>query len=735
MEETLRGRIEHIKFKSKDSDFAVLELMTENGRETAAGDVGEVSVGDEVELLGNYTDHPTYGVQFSVKFCSPVRPTNSLSILRYLINQGIKGVGPATARRLVERFGDDTLNVIENDPDALTSVKGISAEKARHISEEFKKAFGAAEVVLKLGSMGLGKEESLSVYKALGDAAPKILGDNPYIICSDAIGMTFEKAEELGRNLNIPANSIHRVAAGIEWVLRHNLLNGHTCLPKDKLLAVADRLLSAGEDNLLIALDHLLENRRVIAEKLDGGEMMFLPDLYAAEAYISNRILLMKEAARALAQVSDTEIDCLERLSGIKYAQKQKEAVRLAIESGIMILTGGPGTGKTTAINAIINAMESRNMKIELAAPTGRAAKRMEELCSRPARTLHRLLEVEFGENERPVFRRNERDMLNCDAVIVDEVSMVDSRLFCALLKAMPLSCRLVLVGDSDQLPSVGAGNVLADLVESGAVPCVALKEIFRQAAQSLIVRNAHGIIEGKSPESNEKEGDFFLLRAPNPIVAARTVRDLVARRLPEAYGFEADDIQVLCPSRMLENGTVRLNNVIQQELNPPREGAPEIIMKDFCLREGDRVMQIKNNYDICWLKDDGEEGTGIFNGDIGYIKAIDPAAGTATVRFDDRVAEYFGDELAQLEPAWAITIHKSQGSEYECVVLPLIDAPQKLRYRNLLYTAVTRAKNLLCIVGSDEVIDQMIKNDRKTLRYTGIKAMLKKISESDNVQ
>ena len=733
MEETLRGRIEYIKFKSKDSDFAVLELMTENGRETAAGDVGDVAVGDEVELLGSYTDHPTYGVQFSVKFCSPVRPSGAVNILKYLINQGIKGVGPATARRLVERFGDDTLKIIENDPETLASVKGIGIEKARMISEEFKRIFGAAEVVLSLGSMGLSKTECLSVCKFLGDAAPKILAENPYIICNEAIGLGFDKAEEIARGLGIAADNVNRTAAGVEWVLRHNLLNGHTCLPVSKLLSVADRLLSVGQDNLLIAVDCLMENRRVVSKYLGGEEMLFLPALFEAEAFISNRVVLMRDNASRLNLVSEREIEALEAISGIKYAEMQKAAVRLAIENGIMILTGGPGTGKTTAINAIINAMESRNMKIELAAPTGRAAKRMEELCGRPSRTLHRLLEVEWGEDDRPYFRRNERDMLNCDAVIIDEVSMVDSQLFAALLKAMPLSCRLVLVGDSDQLPSVGAGNVLADLIESGEIPTVALKEVFRQAAQSLIVRNAHGIIEGRFPEFNEKDGDFFFIKSPNPIACARTVRDLVARRLPEAYGFVSDDIQVLCPSRLLENGTVRLNNVIQQELNPPKEGAPEILMKDFCLRVGDRVMQIKNNYDICWTKDDGEEGTGIFNGDIGCIEAIDPAAGTARIRFDDRTAEYYGDELAQLEPAWAITIHKSQGSEYECVVLPLPDTPQKLRYRNLLYTAVTRAKSLLCIVGNEEIIDQMVKNDRKTLRYTGIKYMVKKAAEMNN--
>ncbi len=730
MEQTLRGRIEHIIFTSRDSGFAVLEVKTENGRETVAGDIGEVSVGDDMEFYGTYTDHPTYGVQFSVKFCTPVRPSNAVSILRYLINQGIKGVGPATARRIVSRFGDDTLNVIENDSSALTAVRGISEQKARLIHEEYKATFGAAEAILSLRGAGFGREESLKIYKILGEGARDMIEQNPYLICSDAIGLPFEKAEEMAAGFNHPANSLYRVSAGIEWVLRHNLANGHTCLPKDKLLKVADRLLEVGEDTLLIALDELMANRRVLAEKLAGEEMIFLPDMYSAESFIAGRIALMLGRRDTAQKVTDTEIAALERANGVTYAAAQKQAVKAALDSGLLILTGGPGTGKTTAIKAIISAMESRNMKIELAAPTGRAAKRMEELCGRTSRTIHRLLEVEWGEDDRPYFRKNEREMLDCDAVILDEVSMVDSLLFCALLKAMPLACRLIVVGDSDQLPSVGAGNVLADLVGCGLLPCVQLKEVFRQAAQSLIVRNAHAIIGGLTPEYNEKDGDFYLVKAANPIVAARTVRDLVSRRLPASYGFSGDDIQVLCPSRLMETGTVRLNNIIQQELNPAVEGSPEVKMKDFCLRVGDRVMQIKNNYDIAWRRLDGEEGTGIFNGDIGYIEAIDPAAGTATVRFDDRTAEYYGDEIAQLEPAWAITIHKSQGSEYECVVLPLIDFPQKLQYRNLLYTAVTRAKTLLCIVGNEQVIENMIRNDRKTLRYTGLKEMIKQGAE-----
>lgn len=727
MEETLRGRIEHIIFKSKDSGFAVLELLTENGRETAAGDVGEVSVGDEVELYGAYTDHPTYGVQFSVKFCAPARPETTVAILRYLCNQGIKGVGPATARRIVERFGNDTLNVIENDPEALTAVRGISRAKAMAISEDFKNTFSAAGVVLSLRNLGFAKEESLRIYKVLGDAAGDMVSRNPYIICSGAIGLPFERAESAAAALSHPSDSNFRLGAGIEWVLRHNLANGHTCLPSTKLLTVADRLLGVGQDALLVALEELLEQKRVIKEDL-GEEMIFLPDMYAAESYIANRLSLIMQRADKKDILTETELYTLEKQSGMQYSKGQKEAVRMAVESGLLILTGGPGTGKTTVIKAIISALESRNMKIELAAPTGRAAKRMEELCGHNARTIHRLLEVEFGEEERTIFRRNERDMLDCDAVIIDEVSMVDSTLFCALLKAIPMGCKIILVGDSDQLPSVGAGNVLADLIGSGMLPCVALKEVFRQAAESLIVRNAHAIIGGNTPAYNEKGGDFFLVKAANPVVAARTVRDLVATRLPEAYGFAADDIQVLCPSRLNENGTLRLNNIIQQQLNPPKEGEPEIRMKDFILRVGDRVMQVKNNYDICWVKDDGEEGQGIFNGDIGCIESIDPSGGTARIRFADCTAEYFGDEIAQLEPAWAITIHKSQGSEYECVILPLIDAPQKLRYRNLLYTAVTRAKSLICVVGSEQVIESMIANDRKTLRYTGLKEMVRKI-------
>ena len=509
-------------------------------------------------------------------------------------------------------------------------------------------------------------------------------------------------------------------------MLRHNTGNGHTCLPREKLLSTACALLSVGRDSVDIACDRLVEQEAILSKTEGDDELLFLPYLYRAEQYIAGRLAMMMQFPPPLAMAPDSEIDRIEAEQGIVYESRQREAIHAALRKGILILTGGPGTGKTTTLKAILNIMEKQGMKIALAAPTGRAAKRMSELTGAEAKTLHRLLEVEWTDSNKANFARNERNPLDCDAVIVDELSMVDVPLFESLLRAMRLGSRLIMVGDDHQLPSVGAGNVLRDILLSERVPCVCLTEIFRQSMSSLIVTNAHRIVTGKNPELARKDGDFFLLEERNPLRAARLLTELCCARLPKAYGFSPfDDIQVLCPSRKTPLGTAAVNARLQEALNPPALDKAEITVGGCLLREGDKVMQNKNNYELLWSRSDEEDGTGVFNGDIGILEEINRAKGYLSVRFDDRLALYTESDAADLELAYAVTVHKSQGSEYPCVVIPVLGAPPQLCYRNLLYTAVTRAKRLLVMVGSSSLVTAMVENDKRTLRYTALRSFL----------
>ncbi|MBQ2389924.1 MAG: Flp pilus assembly complex ATPase component TadA, partial [Clostridia bacterium] len=505
-----------------------------------------------------------------------------------------------------------------------------------------------------------------------------------------------------------------------------NLQNGHTCIPLDKLRTLSSGLLEIEDDRIASIIEYMVSSNRLFLTEIEGKEFAYLPHMYRAESYCARRVNELANTAFRSSLNVEKEISKIEKSLKIEFQTRQKEAISNALTRGIMVLTGGPGTGKTTTLNGIIRIFEKLDFNICLAAPTGRAAKRMSEVTGREAKTLHRLLEVEWGPNHRPVFMRNERNPLDCNIIIVDELSMVDITLFESLLSAMPRGCRLVMVGDSDQLPSVGAGNVLQDVIESGIVPVVELTEIFRQALESTIITNAHLIVKGEEPDLSHKDTDFFYLNRNDAVLGADTVADLFCRRLPEAYDFLSNgDIQVLCPSRKREMGTVNINNLIQQRVNPPAINKREMKQHGFILREGDRVMQIKNNYDIMWEKDDGTDGTGVFNGDVGVLKMVDIKSDRIVVRYDDRDAYYTYEDAEQLELAYAVTVHKSQGSEFDCVILPVLDLPPQLRYRNLLYTAVTRAKKLLILVGSQEIVNQMVHNDKRTRRYTGLKMMI----------
>ncbi len=724
--EKLQGIIQRVTFHNEHNGYTVAQLNTGGEEITVVGNMPFVSHGDDVILYGQYTVHAVYGPQFKVDTMEKNMPTDEASLLRYLSTGAIKGVGPSTARKIVETFREDTICVLEKNPERLACINGISLSKAQAIGEEFAKQFGVREVMLLLARFKISTEDSIRAFKVLGNDAVNKIKTNPYLLCNEKIDFPFEKAEDIAEYYNIADDDVLRVCAGIEYVLRKNSYNGHTCLPREKVVSVSSELLNVAKDTVDIAVDRLIEELRLRSKFVGNIEFIALPAFFSGEEYIATKLTVM--ALRNInAFVDDREIAFLENSMGIKFDEKQKNAVKTSLQNSITLLTGGPGTGKTTTLKAMIEMFSHRDMEIELAAPTGRAAKRMSELTGCEAKTLHRLLEVEWTDEDRPKFARNERNPLECEVLILDEVSMVDSLLFESLLRALPLNCRLILVGDSDQLPSVGAGNVLGDIIDSDKFNVVRLDKVFRQAQESAIIRTAHAIIEGETPDISVKDSDFFFLKRNNGDETIKTLCDLCLERLPNAYGFEPfKDIQVLCPSRKMALGTINLNNVLQDLLNPKKKNTPEVAFKGFFLRENDKVMQIKNNYELVWKKDNGEEGTGVFNGDVGYVEKIDKRQNSIIVRFDDKTVTYFTEELSQIELAYAVTVHKSQGSEYDCVILPLLDVPTKLKYRNLLYTAVTRAKKLLIVIGEDNVFFAMAANNKKSLRYTLLKEFLK---------
>ena len=731
----IKGTVERITYRNEGNSYTVAEVKADGKSQTVVGILPFLTEGDEAVFYGEYTVHPSYGEQFKAEHFERKAPQNSASILRYLSSGAIRGIGPATAQKIVEKFGADTLDVIQNRPEDLATIKGITLSKAKQLSEEYQKQYGVRDIMMMLSKYGATPDKCLAVYRRFGDKSTDMIKSNPYALCEEGIDFRFETAEDIAEDMSFDKNSELRVSAGVEYVLRKNLANGHTCLPREKLCEVAVRLLECKRDTVEDCCDRLTECFRIKSKTVNGTEYLSIPEYFSAEEHIAARLISVKRYIDKAVTVDKLEIENVERRLGIEFEDLQKQAIFEAFSSGILVLTGGPGTGKTTTLNAIISLFENRSLDIELAAPTGRAAKRMTELTGREAKTIHRLLEVEWGEGDKQQFSRNERNPLNCDVIIVDEASMIDALLFDSLLKALRLSCRVILVGDSDQLPAVGAGNVLNDILSSEIFPSIRLKKVFRQAGKSKIVTNAHAIINGESPDFSSNESDCFFLRRQDRFAVCNTVLELVSERLPNAYGFDPiRDIQVLCPSRMTETGTVNLNNILQSALNPSTSGKQQLSFKGIYLREGDKVMQIKNNYDLQYRRDNGEYGTGVFNGDVGFITEIDKRGGILKVRFDDRVATYFSEDLAQLELAYAVTVHKSQGSEYTCVLLPLFDVPQKLKYRNLLYTAVTRAKKLLVAVGNDNIWTEMVANDRKTLRYTMLKQFLKEDSSYESL-
>ncbi len=722
----ISGIIEKITYKNEQNGYTVCTLKVGREHITVVGTFPFITVGDNVKFTGVFTVHAVYGEQFLASYYDTVAPKTVAAILRYLSSGIIKGVGPATAEKIVEKFGSDSLDVIQDTPDDLTVIKGISLEKARNISIEYKKQFGIRDLMLMLNPYQISMEKCIAIYQHLGTSASEKIKQNPYILCCDNIDLSFEKVEVIANDMGISRDDEMRLAAGVEYVLRKNLLNGHTCLPRKKLIPVAVALLESDEYRINIICDKMIENLRLRSKTVLENDFVMLPEYYNAEEYIAARLFAAKNYINSSNTIDELEIDYVENKLGIKFENLQRESIRKAFNNSVFILTGGPGTGKTTTLNAIIELFEQRDAVIQLAAPTGRAAKRMTELTGREAKTIHRLLEVEWTSDNKQCFSRNEKNPLECDVIIVDEASMLDSLLFESLLHALKISTRIILVGDTDQLPSVSAGNVLNDILSSNLYSSVSLKKVFRQAMESAIITNAHAIINGEASDLSNKTKDFFMLRKDFVVDVCDTVLELCETRLPDAYGLNPlTDIQVLCPSRKAQAGTVNLNNILQATLNPKKDSQPQISYKGVYFRTGDKVMQIKNNYDLQWQRDNGDIGYGVFNGDVGYITVIDMKGGIVKVRFDDRTVTYLLENISELELAYAVTVHKSQGSEFECVIIPLIDTPPQLRYRNLLYTAVTRAKKLLIIVGSKSMYEKMASNYKKTLRYTLLKDFL----------
>ena len=728
----LCGSVETVVYHNDKNQYTVLEMNAGNENVTVVGAFPFVSVGEELHVYGNWSSHPSFGDQFKAEAFERSRPATTAAMLKYLSSGAVKGIGPATARRIIETFGGKALEIIENEPERLAQIKGITREKALEINTELKRVYGIRELMAFLGAYGVRPEEAVLVWKQFGEGSVGCIQEDPYCLCGDGLDISFSIADSIAESMEKPRNDDGRVQAGVLYVLRHNLNNGHTCLPADKLCQAAQRLLGVELSDVQDALLLLCEHYQTVCVNFDGRDFIFLKKQYQSEEYISRRMQGMLQMPPQSICGAENMIADVERTQGIAYAEKQRDAIRAALDKGILILTGGPGTGKTTTLNAIIRILKEMGERVFLAAPTGRAAKRMSELTGEEAKTIHRMLQVDWDEQDNPVFTRNERNPLECDCLVIDELSMVDSYVFESVLRALPISCRLILVGDSDQLPSVGAGNVLGDLVASGLFPTVQLKEIFRQSMASLIVMNAHQIVEGKMPDLSRRDSDFFFMPVAEPEDAAKLIVSLCSQRLPKSFGYSSvSEIQVLCPGRKGELGTAELNKLLREAINPPSKDKTEVKINGTLFRLGDKVMQVRNDYNLPWTKEDDTSGEGVFNGDMGVVTEIDRPGGVLRVQIDDKEVLYdFEHASNELEPAYAVTVHKSQGNEFTAVVIPVLKPPMQLCYRNLLYTAVTRAKKLLILVGTRGTIEAMVENDRKTRRYTGLARFLARPEE-----
>ena len=721
---TCDGTVHSVIFQNAENGYTVLRLLTEEGEVlTVVGCIPCVAPGEHLTVSGVLEQHPQHGEQLRAVELERFLPEDEEEIFNYLSSGVCKGVGPATAQRIVERFGRDTLDILEREPERLTLIKGITAKKAQEIAGSFRRHMGLRRLMEFLARYQLPPVLAMQLRQQYGDAALEMVQENPYLLSSDSCGVEFALTDGIAMSMGIAADSGERLQAAVTFELSHNENNGHVFLPRPKLVAATCQLLQCGQELVEQALDDLIDRGAVVQERVANVEACYLRRLWEAETSAYRRLngLLAVDADRS-GQAART-IEEIQREQGITYAPQQRQAVELAARTGVLILTGGPGTGKTTTVRGIVALFQKMGLDIVLAAPTGRAAKRMSELTGMEAQTVHRLLGMSWNDATHQVtFTKTEQEPLEADAVIVDEMSMVDLSLFSALLRALRPGTRLVLVGDADQLPSVGAGNVFSDLIRSGRVETVFLREVFRQAEQSAIIRNAHSVNLGEPPRLTNDQGDFFFLCRRDGERTLSTVVDLCRSRLPEKMGIPADQIQVLTPTRKGPSGTVSLNRSLQAALNPPKPDKRELQWGERLFREGDRIMQTRNDYDVVWEKADGTVGTGMFNGDVGKIVQIDPSGEWLTVDFDGRTALYGVEQLNEVDLAYAMTVHKAQGSEYRCVVLAAMPAAQSLMVRGVLYTALTRARELLILVGDDAAVRAMAANDRQQRRYSGLR-------------
>ena len=726
--EILQGTVSAVVFQNYDNGYAVLRLRCESGDTvTVVGTIPMPAVGERLMVTGKWSSHASYGRQFEAEFLERLMPQTSTEILQYLSSRVIKGIGPKIAGRIVQHFGDQTLLIMEREPERLSEVSGISDAKAQAIGEEFRTQFGLRHLMEFFTLHQLPADLAVKTYKLYGESTVDMLYDDPYLLMDEELEAPFGAVDRFAIELGVAGDDPRRVDAGVLFELRYNLSAGHSFLPEEKLTQATAQLLSVDTQTVDESIQRLLKGERLVRDSLAGIIIDYLPALHKAEAYCSQRLLEFSGSIFPLPAQLDKKLRNAAASCNLTYSAQQEQAIREAATSGLLLITGGPGTGKTTIVNGILSLYEQMGLRCLLAAPTGRAAKRMTEVTGREASTIHRLLGAGIDPHTgRLFFAHDDSDPLKTDAVIVDEMSMVDVQLLGSLLLAIPKRTRLILVGDPDQLPPVGPGFPFSDMLRSGVLPSVRLTEIFRQAQQSLIVMNAHRVNQGQMPQLRDVKNDFFFLPCRSEEEIGQTIVGLCATRLPQKMGIPADQIQVLSPTKRGSAGTTNLNRLLQASLNPPSPVKKERQFGEVIFREGDRVMQIRNNYDILWKKPDGSAvGAGIFNGDVGIISRIDPAMETLTVVFDDRETDYDFTQLNELELAYAMTVHKSQGSEYRAVILSAWNSSPYLLTRSVLYTAITRAREMLIIAGREDTIAAMTQNAKTGRRYTGLKLRL----------
>ncbi len=726
----LTGEVDGIIFENRENGYTVFSLVTQDEEMTCVGIVPQLHIGESLEVTGHWTTHALYGKQLQVTSFAKTMPTTCAGIEKYLASGLIRGIGKKTAKKIVDQFGEATFYVIEEKPEQLTAIKGITFEKAKRISEIFHEQYELRKAMMFLQDFDISPAYAMKIYKKYKGRTFDIVKNNPYRLADEIWGIGFRMADKMAASAGISADHPNRVKSGVKYVLNHAVSNGHCYMPKQELIHQAADLLQIHPDHIENAIRELQVDSQIWQERMDGVDGVYLNLYYYAEMAVAKHLLELAEQYQCTNMEGVAKaIVRMEKKTGVCLAEEQRAAVLEAMSRGVLIVTGGPGTGKTTTINTIIHLLQEEDCDVVLAAPTGRAAKRMTEATGVEAQTIHRLLGTAFlGEDtRRQVFDHNEDNPLEADVIIIDEVSMVDLLLMHALLRATPSGTRMIFVGDMDQLPSVGAGNVLKDMIDSERLPVVRLQHIFRQAQESAIIMNAHRINAGEMPIANEKGTDFFFMRRTFAEEAVATIQELVLSRLPKFTGCDGlQDMQILTPMRKGALGVQNLNHVLQQSLNPPAPDKQEKEYRQIIFREGDKVMQIKNNYNVAWRMYTGtkrtDEGVGIYNGDAGRIQSIDEQNETICIVFDDgKVVDYDFSQLDELELAYAITIHKSQGSEYPVVIIPVHSGPPMLMTRNLLYTAVTRAKQLVVLVGTQEMVASMVHNDKEVARHTGL--------------